>query len=124
MPVHVDIRINDELIHRIHIARMSRSGMQPDSVNTYSVVAGEKEPVFTESGMRMGFPAEPTWLQWEQGEKFTHRYGDDALICVQKALTVLNAENEERQLREQLHQAQEKIAALKKRIAKLTGEVV
>ena len=112
MPIHVDIRINDDLVQRVHIARMSRGGMQPDSINTYSVVVAEKEPVFRgDQPMKMEFPAEPTWLQWEEGQMFTHRYGDGVRVCIQKALNLLNPlDTTEQELRDELAQVKAELA--------------
>ena len=89
MPVHVDIRINNDLIHRIHIGRMEGTSMQPDSVNTYSVVDAVQEPKLIGETIVSVFPSEPTWFQWEEGAKFTHRYGDGALAVVLRGLEAL-----------------------------------
>lgn len=74
MPLHVDIRVNANLISRIHIGRMEGS-TDADSQNTYMAVLGN-EPVRYED-----------WTT--RGVEFTHRYGDGAEICVQKAITAL-----------------------------------
>lgn len=95
MPVHMDIRVNKTLVQRIHVSRMSRNGMQPDSINEYSVVVSEQEPVFLENRTVYRFPEEPTWLQWEQGVRFQHRYGDDATMLMLNALQALKSHSEE-----------------------------
>jgi hypothetical protein len=74
MPIHVDIRINEQLINQIHIGRTS-GGNRPDHVNTYLVVEGE-EPIRVTD-----------WM--ERGTEYLHRYGDGAEVCVLKALTAL-----------------------------------
>lgn len=75
MPLHVEIRVNSNLISKVHIGRLEGS-TDPDSVNTYVAVMGN-EP------LRMD-----DWL--DRGVQFTHRYGDGAEVCVQKALAALN----------------------------------
>ncbi len=75
MPLHVEIRVNANLISRIHIGRLEGS-TDPDSINEYVAVIG-KEP------LRLS-----DWL--EVGVKFTHRYGDGAEVCVQKAIVALS----------------------------------
>lgn len=78
MPIHVDIRINDNLINTIHIGRASGGGTQPDSINEYYAVEG-KVPEYLEG--------------WLGGVKFKHRYGDGANICVMKALEALDKQD-------------------------------
>lgn len=78
MPLHAKIYINDRLIDEVHIGRMSGGSMSPDAVNTYKVVVGEV-PTSTE--------------EWLEGEEFTHRYGDGALVCVQKGITAYELAN-------------------------------
>lgn len=74
MPLHVDIRVNDELINQLHIARV-RGGTAPDDINTYLVIYGYR----------------PTRLEdWHvDGIPFEHRYGDGAEVCVMKAIEAL-----------------------------------
>lgn len=87
MPIHVDINVNTELVQRVHICRMDGLSMEPDSVHIYSVVVSEKRPIFHEDrGTTLQFTDHPTWLEWESGVKFTHRYGDGATVCVMKGL--------------------------------------
>lgn len=81
MPLHVDIRVNDDLIHSIHIGRIAGT-TDPDSVNTYLAVLGD----------------EPTKAQdWQEGTKFYHVYGDGALTCVERALYALTIGREDSQ---------------------------
>jgi hypothetical protein len=74
MPLHVDIRVNANLISRIHIGRIS-GGTSPDDINTYRAVLGEEPKRYED------------WF--ESGTEFTHRYGDGAEVCVQKAIEAL-----------------------------------
>lgn len=90
MPVHVDIRINTHLIKRVHVARMTKNGMQPGSVNEYAVVVKPAPPT---TGYMAKYADEgPTWLEWEEGVRFTHTYGDGVLTLLQKALAALPQE--------------------------------
>ena len=89
MPLHVDVRVNDTVVRRLHIARMTSNGMQPDSVNEYAVVIGEVETVgYNDNGTaRKGFRKEPNEWEWEISDiRFKHRYGDDELTCLLKAI--------------------------------------
>jgi hypothetical protein len=74
MPIHVDIRINDNLINQFHIGRM-RGGTNPDDINEYMIVDGPK----------------PTRLEdWHiDGASFKHRYGDGAEACVIRGIEAL-----------------------------------
>lgn len=74
MPIHVDIRVNTELINQLHIGRVS-GGTDPDDINEYLVVDGPM-PTRLEDWIIDGIP-------------FTHRYGDGAQECVLKALSIL-----------------------------------
>jgi hypothetical protein len=79
MPLHIDIRLNRELLHTLHIARLE-GGTAPDDINTYVIVKGE-EPLFRE--------------QWvANGTQYEHRYGDGADICVMKGIEAMNEEQE------------------------------
>jgi len=116
MPVYVDVKVNEELVSRVYIARMSKNGLNPNSVNEYSAVVGQKEPFFHNERMCMEFPAEPTWLQWETGTRLHHQYGSGVLELVQRALHALEpkvASARERDLQQQLDAAHAEIAALK-----------
>jgi hypothetical protein len=74
MPLHVQIRLNRQLLSEIHITR-AEGGTDPDDVNTYIAVT-EEEPLYLEEYQ-------------ERGVKFKHRYGDGAEVCVRKALEAL-----------------------------------
>lgn len=74
MPLHVDIRVNANLISRIHIGRIS-GGVDANDINTYRAVMGE-------------YPK--SYEDWMKGAEFTHRYGDGAEVCVQKAIEALS----------------------------------
>lgn len=76
MPLHVDIRVNANLISRVHIGRIE-GGTKPDDINIYRAVLGEQPTSYQE------------WL--DRGAEFTHRYGDGAEICVQKGITAIFA---------------------------------
>lgn len=78
MPLHAKIYINERLIDEIHIGRMSGGSTAPDAINTYKAVIGEV-PTSTQ--------------EWMEGTEFTHRYGDGALVCVQKAIEAYEKEN-------------------------------
>lgn len=74
MPLHVDIRVNNRLIETLHIGRM-KGDMQADTINEY---------VATFDGTEY----DPGWFT-EGAVTFTHRYGDGAAVCVQKALNAM-----------------------------------
>ena len=74
MPLHITVKVNDHLIEDLHIGRI-KGGTNPDDLNTYLVVAGD-HPITLEG-----------WK--ESGIEFTHRYGDNALVCLRKALEAL-----------------------------------
>ena len=86
MPIHVDIKINSRLIETLHVGRMVGGSTHADSVNTYSAVLG--------SEIARGHTT-PSLAEWNEGVKFTHRYGDGALRCVESALECLRMEEEE-----------------------------
>ncbi len=75
MPLHVDIKINDHLINSIHIGR-EKGDTNVDSINTYVAFEGEYPTSYND------------WFN-DDAVEFTHRYGDDAEICVKKALEAL-----------------------------------
>lgn len=77
MPLHVDIRVNANLISRIHIGRIE-GGTNPDDINTYRAVLGEQPTSYEE------------WF--DRGAEFIHRYGDGAEVCVQKGITAIFAD--------------------------------
>lgn len=70
MPLHARIYINDREIEQVHIGRIE-GDENPDTINTYQVIVGD-EPTSTD--------------EWMGGTTFTHRYGDGALVCIQKAI--------------------------------------
>jgi hypothetical protein len=84
MPVHVDIRVNEQFIKTIHIGHLIGT-TDPDSVNTY--IAIETDEPFT--------PCDK--LPWNEGKRFNHRYGDGIDRCVQKAMTTLAIFTDKRQ---------------------------
>lgn len=116
MPLHIDVRINDELIERLHIARLTKNGMSTGAVNEYAIIRSEKEPNRTEdfTFKQSDFPREPEWHQWLAAEnRFEHTYGEQSLVCLLKALEALlpehssaqrikELEEENRRLREQV----------------------
>jgi len=74
MPIHVDIKINNDVINQLHIGRIS-GGTEPDDINTYLIVDGELPRSHSD---------------WHvDGTPFTHRYGDGAEICVMKGMEAL-----------------------------------
>jgi len=78
MPIHVSIKVNETEVRNIHIARVG-GGLDRNPVNShdYSALDQKEAPVRDE--------------EWDAGVMFTHVYGDDITVCVQKALTALNA---------------------------------
>lgn len=76
MPIHVTIAVNDREVEHLHIARMKGSGRNPDSVHTYSALRQKDEPAREK--------------EWDDGVFFTHRYGDDITVIVQRAIEALS----------------------------------
>ena len=74
MPIHIDIRINRELINTLHIARV-KGGTDADDINDYIITDGP-EPLRHEDWLIDGIP-------------FTHRYGDGAEVCVMKGIQAM-----------------------------------
>ena len=74
MPFHVEISLNATHLQTLHVGRMSKNGMSPDSVNTYRTLLLDRRPRIEDSA---------------DGVLFTHRYGDGALVCVERALSAL-----------------------------------
>ena len=70
------VNLNERRIKTLHIARVGR-GMDrnPERYHDYMVLEQENEPRYEK--------------EWNDGVPFTHRYGDDILILVQKAITAL-----------------------------------
>lgn len=78
MPIYVQVKVNDDLIHNLAIGRMTKSGSQPDSINEYAVV------------LKDGIPTND---EWDKGTRFLHRYGDGVDMCVQRALAAIAPTN-------------------------------
>jgi hypothetical protein len=78
MPIHVTIKVNETEVRNIHIARIG-GGLDRNPFNThdYAVLDRKHSPVNEKD--------------WDSGAKFTHVYGDDITVCVEKALAALNA---------------------------------
>lgn len=92
MPLHIDVRINEDLIERFHIGRFGDTSTVNGQVYQYRVVISEKKTVLSDefSLNRKQFDNEPDWLEWEETPyTFTHRYGDGVLVCIQKALAAV-----------------------------------
>jgi hypothetical protein len=80
VPLHLDIRINDRLLHQVHIGRVA-GDTAPDSVNSYRAVvtAPGEEPDY-----------------WSPNSvDFTHRYGDGANACAREAFIALCAASQD-----------------------------
>lgn len=75
MPLHIDIRLNHELLTQVHIGRV-HGGTSPDEINTYRAVETAPNAVVN------------FWA--EESVEFIHRYGDGALTCTYKALEALH----------------------------------
>lgn len=73
MPLHVKLSINNQVIDRIHIARMEPLG-DHDAVYKYRVVEGNMAHEL---------------IRYEEGTLFEHRYSDGAHRCVERALEAL-----------------------------------
>lgn len=92
MPLHIDIKVNEKTIRRLHISRMTHNGMNPDSINEYSVVVADKENVIRNGRLHKEFKDCPDWWEWDASEiRFNHRYGDDELTCLLKAIEAVKA---------------------------------
>jgi hypothetical protein len=78
MPLHVDIRINERLLHTINIGRL-HGGTKPDDINTYRAVTTLGGRDFDVDYYAAG------------SVEFAHRYGDGADICIAKAIAALTA---------------------------------
>lgn len=89
MPIHIKININRDVLSHIHITRMDENlSMDPDALILYSVVVKDEPP--RGSHLAQYAAESPSWGEWEAGDRFYHRYGDGALVCVQKALEAYN----------------------------------
>ncbi len=80
MPIHVDIRVNKQIVNQIHIARV-KGGTGPKDLNEYMAVEGDL----------------PTSLSdwYTDGHSFNHWYADGAEVCVIKALQALGYTGEQ-----------------------------
>lgn len=96
MPLRIDVKANNELLERLHIARMNESGgTSPDAVNAYSVIRGTKDLVLRDEPPfdKREFPEDVAWVDWLDADaEFTHRYGDGAIVLLMKALMKLAPE--------------------------------
>lgn len=96
MPLKIDVKANNELVERLHIARMNESGgTNPDAVNAYSVIRGTKDLVLRDEPPfdKREFPEDVAWADWLDADaEFTHRYGDGAIVLLMKALVKLAPE--------------------------------
>lgn len=96
MPLRIDVKANNELLERLHIARMNESGgTNPDAVNSYSVIRGTKDLVLRDEPPfdKREFPEDVAWADWLDADvEFTHRYGDGAIVLLMKALMKLTPE--------------------------------
>jgi hypothetical protein len=77
VPIHVEIKINEQLINTLHIGRLE-GGTGPQDVNSYLVVEGQRPKGVDD---------------WHRGETFSHRYGDGAEVCVMKAIEAIRRNN-------------------------------
>lgn len=77
MPIHVEIKINEQLINTLHIGRL-KGGTGSQDVNSYLVVEGQRPKSADD---------------WHSGETFSHRYGDGAEVCVMKAIEAIRRNN-------------------------------
>lgn len=93
MPLHIDVKVNSDLVRRIHIARMTKNGMNPESINEYAVV----DEIINPNSFAVKNATEtkvPEQWEWDLSDiRFFHRYGDDELSCLMKALVAVQ-ENE------------------------------
>ncbi len=74
MPVHVAIKINEELVTELHIARMDELKSR-DQVSEYRVVE------------TLGLA--PHEIRYETGVAFEHKYDEGIQRCVELALEAL-----------------------------------
>jgi hypothetical protein len=123
MPLKIDVRVNDELIERVHIARMNTAGgTAVDTLNDYSVIRGSKELIHRDEPPfnQREFKGEPGWEDWlEPDAEFQHRYGDGPIVCLLKALQKLTPELESGQDVVNAVALTAENAELRKRVAEL-----
>lgn len=72
MPIHINVYVNSKPIKAYHIGRLEGEA-HDDSINTYVMFAG-------------GVNENP---RWDDGERFTHRYGDGIDVCIAKGIQAL-----------------------------------
>lgn len=80
MPLYVSLKVNEELIQKFFISRMSGQSTDPNSVNEYSIVVTETFDDTT------GKEWSPSWGDYVNGDHFTHRYGDGASECLRHGM--------------------------------------
>lgn len=87
MPLHIDIKVNESTIRRLHIARITSNGLSPDSINEYAVIMDDERKVSAEgSSLRYRHTTPDEWEWMTSTIRFEHRYGDDDLTCLMKAV--------------------------------------
>lgn len=74
MPLHIDIKVNEQLIDQLHIGRLDQL-YSNEQVSQYLVVRGI-------------YPPHAVPYQ-QEGVSFMHKYDDGALVCVEKAIAAL-----------------------------------
>lgn len=74
MPIHIDIRINDEHIRSVHIGR-EEDLLGKNEEHKYRITAGT-------------IRTRADWWDPDSAE-FTHKYSDGAEVCVAKGLLAL-----------------------------------
>jgi hypothetical protein len=77
MPIHVDIRVNQELVNQLHIARV-KGGTGPEDINEYIIVEGDLPRSLSD------------W--YTDGIPFQHAYIDGAEICVMRGIKALRGD--------------------------------
>lgn len=77
MPISITVKLNERTLKTVHIARIgndiSRVG---ERVHTYAAIESATEPT------EFDYETSPV--------TFEHKYSDDILVCVEKALHALN----------------------------------
>lgn len=124
MPLKTDVRVNDELIERVHIARMNAGGGTAiGTSNDYSVIRASKDLIHSDEPPfnRREFKDDLLWSDWlEPDAEFQHRYGDGPMVCLLKALGKLTPELEVAGYSAKL---EEENAELRQRVAELEAKV-
>lgn len=127
MPLKIDVMVNNELIERVHIARMNPAGGTViGTLNDYSVIRASKDLIHSDESPfdRREFKDDLLWSDWlEPDGEFQHRYGDGPIVCLLKALGKLTPELEAAPISgDAAHLAAENIE-LRKRVAELEAAV-